>query len=271
MYQLRSPDAALNRFIEHYWFVRSDAATPFDLTVKVFVDARADLILNFGVPYRRTVLGGGTESISHSNLDAQRLQPIEIAQQGHVVLAGVRFRAGGLAPFVRQSLHEWTDRIVPLDEAFSEELEHRLRDREVDDQARLLDAYFLSRLRITPPIESFFESMTQLEEGTGRVDQLDVAIRRVDRLFRAHLGITPKTYIRVLRFQRALRRLMQQPGVTLGQVALECGYSDQAHFVREHRRFAGGVPTAQVGYFPATAPTDFSPNLVQFIQDATAP
>ena len=84
--------------------------------------------------------------------------------------------------------------------------------------------------------------------------------------------MAPKTYAQVVRFQRCLNRLRHDPGVTLSEIATQCGYYDQSHFVRECRTFAGVVPSAQVGYFPAGAPADFSPNLVQFLQDGgTAP
>jgi AraC-like DNA-binding protein len=46
------------------------------------------------------------------------------------------------------------------------------------------------------------------------------------------------------------------------------GYYDQPHFVREFKRFAGSAPKHRVGYFPADVPTDFSPNLVQYVQDS---
>lgn len=270
MYQLRRPDPRLAPWIEHYWFVRSEPSQPHHLSVDVYVDVRADLILNFGAPYTRTVLGQPTLLQSASNLDAQRLQPIRIEQHGQVVIAGVRFHTGGLAPFVRQSVHQWTDRVVRVGEAFPGDLESAVRERDIDGQASTFDAYFLARLRLTSAMEDFFEAKTRIESGVTRMDTLPVPLRRLDRLFRAHLGVPPKTFARVVRFQRALQRIRQDPGCTLAQVAVECGYTDQSHFVREHRRFAGVVPGQHVGYFPTDAPTDFSPNVVRFVQDPDA-
>ncbi|MFN8574491.1 MAG: helix-turn-helix domain-containing protein [Gemmatimonadaceae bacterium] len=270
MYLLRRPDPRLAPWIEHYWFVRSEPAQPFHLSVDVYVDARADLILNFGVPYTRTVTGQEPTRQSASNLDAQRLQPIRIDQHGRVVITGARFHTGGLAPFVRQSVHEWTDRVVPVGEVFAGDLESSLRTLDVDEQAAALDAYFLSQLKLTPALRDFFECKALIESGITRMDGLPVPLRRLDRLFRAHLGVPPKTFARVVRFQRALQRVRQEPGCTLAQIAFECGFTDQSHFVREHRRFAGVAPSKHVGYFPSDAPTDFSPNLVRFVQDAGA-
>jgi uncharacterized protein YndB with AHSA1/START domain len=53
VYRLSQPAAALSAYIEHYWSVQASAEAPLDLTVDVFVDARADLIFNFGAPYTR--------------------------------------------------------------------------------------------------------------------------------------------------------------------------------------------------------------------------
>ena len=250
MYQLRRPDPRLAPFIEHYWFVRASPAQPYALTVDVFVDARADLVLNHGVPYTRTVHGEPEVTIAHSNLDAQRLRPIRIAQRGQVVLAGVRFQVGGLAPFVRRSLHEWTDRVVPVEEAFDGDLDGSLRDHDADEQARRFDAYFLERLRLTAATEDFLEMKARIEAGATRMDQLPIPQRRLDRLFRAGLGITPKALVRIVRFQRVFAAWRDDPA-SCSRVALECGYYDQSHLVRDFRDFAGAPPAGFLAAMPA--------------------
>ena len=108
MYRLRPPAEPLRRYIENYWFVSHAPGEDVDLRVEVFVDARADLIFNFEAPYRREVIGGATTEHDRSNLDAQRLVPIRILQHGAVRIVGVRFHLGGLAPFTRLRVAEWS-------------------------------------------------------------------------------------------------------------------------------------------------------------------
>jgi AraC-like DNA-binding protein len=62
-------------------------------------------------------------------------------------------------------------------------------------------------------------------------------------LFRATVGITPKLYCRVLRFDRMVERAAAEPALSLIELALEAGYSDQAHFSREFLTFAGVTPS----------------------------
>ena len=96
-----------------------------------------------------------------------------------------------------------------------------------------------------------------------------ISQRQLNRLFRAHLGFSPKTFSRVVRFQRALNLLKSDPGCTLAEVATRCGYDDQPHFVHEFKAYAGAAPKKLVGYFPAAGLADFSPNLVRFVQDGS--
>src|SRR5262245_54877857 len=113
MYTLRRPAVELRAFIEHYWFVLDEAEEPVDLRVEVFVDARADRSFNFGVPYRREVIGAETSLIGASNFDAQRLVPIRIEQHGRVRVCGVRFQLGGVGAFTRVSLAGWSGLTPP--------------------------------------------------------------------------------------------------------------------------------------------------------------
>lgn len=67
--------------------------------------------------------------------------------------------------------------------------------------------------------------------------------RRFITLFREAVGLSPKRYCRVLRFQRVLQQVKAAPRPQWSQIALAAGFSDQAHLVRDFREFAGVTPT----------------------------
>jgi len=277
VYQLRKPHGDLAPWIEHYWFVTSDHG-PVDIRVDVFVDGRADLIFNFGVPYVREVIGGAKTKHGRSNLDAQRLVPIRILQRGLVRIAGVRFRLGGLGPFTREPLAPFTS-LTPAPSAVlgagARKLDAALKaTTDIDAQARLLDAFFLERLAIDDAYGGFGAALGRLvaSDGNATIEETArvaaVSSRQVDRLFARYLGIAPKVVARILRFQRTIRGLMQDPSGSLAELAVSAGYFDQAHFIKDFKRLSGGVPRGYRGYYPPESPTDFAPNVVVFLQDA---
>lgn len=281
MYELRLPREELRPYIENYWFVAPAAGEEVDLRVEVFVDARADLIINFGAPYRREVIGAAVTQHARSNFDAQRLYPIRIQQHGAVRIVGVRFHLGGVAPFARTALSTWSgatpEPAAVLGEA-AEHLEVALSAAAGADEATaVLDRFFIESTTVDPARVAFERALTGLVEGQGRTpvgelaDLAECSPRQLERLFAKLLGFPPRTVGRVLRFQQALRSLMTDPGMSLGAVAAECGYYDQAHFVRDFRLFSGGVPRGYRGYYPTSGPSDFAPNVVAFVQDTSAP
>lgn len=280
MYRLRLPAEPLRPYIENYWSVSHADGEDVELRVEVFVDARADLIFNFEAPYRREIIGGPVTTIEASNLDAQRLVPIRIWQHGEIGIIGVRFRLGGLAPFTRDRLDRWSGATPAPEQVFGEtvtQLESGLRNAtDLDEAGSLLDDFFLSRLRVDPAQLAFELALETLAQRDGRMSVGEIAetvsssLRSVERLFARGLGFPPRTIARVLRFQHALRSLMADPGVPLGDVASDAGYFDHAHFIRDFRAFSGGVPRGYRGYYPPEAPTDFAPNVVVFVQDQHA-
>ena len=72
--------------------------------------------------------------------------------------------------------------------------------------------------------------------------RLGVSARTVERLARAHIGVTPAALIRRRRIQEAAERLRLQPEVDLAQLAVETGYADQAHLTHDFARILGLTP-----------------------------
>jgi AraC-like DNA-binding protein len=80
----------------------------------------------------------------------------------------------------------------------------------------------------------------------GRVgavsDRIGLSPRRFIELFRRQVGLTPKVFCRVRRFQHVLETVHQRAAIDWAQVALECGYYDQPHFIHDFQSFAGLTP-----------------------------
>lgn len=276
MYQLATPDAALARYIENYWQVSAQPDERVDLRVDVYVDARADLVFNFGAPYRRTPFGGPTEIVRETNFDAQRLFPITIEQSGAVDIVGVRFHVAGAAAFAKVPLGEATNRVLAPTEVFGNEispLEAALEPLDLSSRSAALDRFFLAELKDDRNRDAFFRAVAIIESDPAdtRLAQAASAAglteRSLTRAFHRYLGFAPTTYRRIARFRNALADLMADDNALLAEVAVRHGYYDQAHLVRDFREFAGGPPRGYKGYFPREGPHDFAPNVVRFFQD----
>jgi AraC-like DNA-binding protein len=76
-------------------------------------------------------------------------------------------------------------------------------------------------------------------------DQTGLTARRLIEVFRREIGMPPKVFARVRRFQRAVQAIGGSgQAIDWADVAIGCGYYDQAHFIHDFRNFAGLTPSA---------------------------
>lgn len=135
----------------------------------------------------------------------------------------------------------------------------RLIDRVMDvptweERFNAIDAFLLDRLSESVPATAGIAwAWDQLlaSKGGVAIGSLSAALEYsprqfIDR-FRAEVGFAPKTMARVLRFNSVIERLETATHVRWTDLALECGYYDQSHFVREFREFAGSTPSDFLG------------------------
>nr|MCU0475710.1 helix-turn-helix transcriptional regulator [Anaerolineae bacterium] len=240
----------------------------------IFVDVRADLLFNFGAPYLRRRPDGQAERLPSSNLDAPRDQPVTVEQVGQIYLVGVRFRPAGLAAILPMPVDSLLNHTLPPPDVLGTDartLEARLYEADgLSAQKPLLDAYFLRRLAPSEAVRQVGGWLRLLEQpnapSIGQLARLTgYSARTLDRRFRSVVGVPPKQYARIARFQRALG-LLARP-VPLTELALAAGFYDQSHLTREFRALAGQSPERARADLIGRM-HDPAPNLVRFVQDA---
>ncbi|HET6335312.1 MAG TPA: helix-turn-helix domain-containing protein [Polyangiales bacterium] len=183
------------------------------------------------------------------------------AQAGYVVIGtaprvsvmGVHFKPAGATPFLGVPAADLESTHAPL-EALWGPSAAKLRARLIEastavERFGLLEIALRAQLRPYDLHPGVAEALRQFEDpGLRSVAEVNartgLSPRRLIACFREQIGLTPKAYWRVRRFQAALRHLEAMRDVRGAEVAAEHGYFDQAHFIRDFQDFAGLSPRA---------------------------
>ncbi|HJT81648.1 MAG TPA: helix-turn-helix domain-containing protein, partial [Chthoniobacterales bacterium] len=168
-------------------------------------------------------------------------------------LIGAHFKPGGASEFFGAPLHEMRNSVIELDAIWNGKAQS-LRDQLLDapGAAAKFDLFELALIeqwnRATSRHRAISYALTRFtrEPHTvtiGKVtEEIGLSARRFIEVFAAQVGMTPKVFCRVQRFQRALTAIQQRREVIWTQVALDCGYYDQAHFIQDFKEFCGLTP-----------------------------
>ncbi len=169
--------------------------------------------------------------------------------QGQGSVRAVKFRAGAATALVPCDAHVLSNRLVPLAQVLEDvdvaAIEHAvLSPADPAEGLGELSRWLEARLRRSAEIDRAVRVVRRITQaGVGRVDELalDAAmtVRAVQRLFRRHVGASPKQVIRRLRLQQAARCVERGDAQSLADLALSLGYADQAHLARDFRAATG--------------------------------
>jgi AraC-like DNA-binding protein len=167
---------------------------------------------------------------------------------------GVSFRPGAAGAVLGVSMAELLDRHIELEAIWGArgvDLRHRLMSA-ADPKAmfRIIEQSLGARIHrpllIHPAVAHALASRAA-DESAARVAEVQRASgyspRHFIALFRSAVGLKPKHYYRIRRFNSTVRSMAAADGNGLGDIAAAAGYSDQAHLTREFREFAGVAPT----------------------------
>ena len=233
-YQEFPPSAQLKPFIECFWSVEQGEPIP---EYPVLPDGCVDIVYS-----------PGTSTSPELQLVGAMTHARKFALPARQFQFGVRFRPGMSQAFLPLPGLETTDQSIALSELWGA-ASRRLTDQISEAQSalqciRLLEGSLPNPGDITV-VQRVCASIEQ-QGGQVRMDdlasQVGLSARQLRRLFFEGVGLSPKHFCRIIRFRDSLSRLPQAARGGWAQVALECGYYDQAHFINEFREFSGCTP-----------------------------
>ena len=241
-------DKRLVPYVEAFWTCEVSHGQALE---QVLPNGRTQLFINLhqDALHQYEADGSLRQRASAMVVQGPALKPIVIDRAEQRRLCGVLFSPGGAFPFLRSPLSEIGSGLVDLDclswpDGWA--IHERLSNAR-DPQARLdlLEAAFLDRARMVDEWDGVVrEAGRQLRDGRrveSVANRLQTSRQTLIARFRERTGLKPKTYARIERFQRIIRN--RPSAASWVDAAVDAGFSDQSHMVREFRCFGGITPT----------------------------
>lgn len=192
-----------------------------------------------------------------------RTEPITIPSGNAAEMMVISFRKGMAASFFPFPMQEISDSVVDADlvwgSGFSLLRESLLATDNVDERFRMVEDFLLNEFRSGLEINECVAFA--VNEMMLRPDRLSIARmngrigysqKHFTDMFRRSVGVTPKAFLKIMRFQKAVRVIDSSSEPDWREIALECGFYDQSHFINDFKHFSGFTPehysTIQTNY-----------------------
>ncbi|MFZ6731929.1 DUF6597 domain-containing transcriptional factor [Undibacterium sp. Ji42W] len=173
--------------------------------------------------------------------------------QGKGRVFGIKFKPGGFYPFYRQAVAQLGNTSIDVSACFGRHgadfCAKILATNDVQTMSTAAEAFLLHRL---PPADEqvgrISDWLTRIEQDRNIItveDVMAIAVmdkRSLQRLFQKYVGIGPKWVIQRYRLHEAVAQVQAGKTLSWTDLALELGYFDQAHFVRDFRQLVGMTP-----------------------------
>ena len=253
LYLSYRPGPPLDEFVDNFWLIEGGQALRLE---KILPCGTSELVVNLknnAIHIHDPEQPEGYRRFSGAVFSGTYSQSFICNAVQHEAIMGVHFKAGGAFPFLNTEASELTNTHANLDDLWGRsglELRERLCIATTSQQRfQIMDGALRNRLHhhTTGPIQMKAALEMFGMGGNGALvravsRELGFSQRRFIHLFSCHVGLTPKVFCRILRFQRARVLAEKLEAPDWAELAIACGYFDQSHLIKDFKAFSGSTP-----------------------------
>lgn len=248
-FQRIEPRSELKAFVECFWIVEGDDPTP--ILQKVIPDGFPEIIFHYGDPYR-TRLKERWELQSDKLVAGQISNYFYLENTGRSSILGVKLRPTALTHLFNVSMHALTDKVLELNSVLPEkftEIDQSLQATE--NNMERVDILQGQLMQLIPtdfeagPVDRAVNAIFTSNGGIPVSEICQIAgtsERNLERAFKKHVGLSPKFYTRIIRFNYIFQ-LAKEKKLSWIELGLESGFYDQSHFIKNFKAFTGQDPS----------------------------
>ena len=232
-----SPD--LSVYVEHYWVVEWDLRGKTPQLAETLPHPSVHMVF---------------EKDGKSRIRGPARQKFSTTLKDRGGVFAVKFTPAGFHPFASVPVSNFCDKTVRVQDVFGAEaydLDHALLAESTDlARINLVEQFLLKRAKWDENVSRVTEMVYAVaKEGAilqvqDLVERFGLNKRTLQRLFATYVGVSPKWVIQRYRLHEAAEQLAAQRSLSQAELALNLGYSDQAHFVRDFKAIVGITPAA---------------------------
>ena len=254
-YQEFRPAEPLAKYVKCFWMLENESTNSLSQE-RLLPDGCTEIVFHLADPFNQHNADGTTERQPPAMLVGQMRRHLLIQPTGRIHVLGVRFWPGGAYPFLSLPQDEIADRVVALEAVWggiTGQLQSRIAEAgTATDRVRQVETILVARLnQFRRHDEAALQAIALILRAGGCLSidalaqEMGINSRKLDRTFNTRVGLSPKTLCRIVRFQKVFKLIERQTGSPdWAQIALDCGYYDQSHFIKEFKAFAGKEPTS---------------------------
>jgi AraC-like DNA-binding protein len=255
LYLTHIPKAPLCEFVELFWYY--EGYTQPHAKERIMPDGSMELVINLREDESRIYDTENPELFdrySGSILAGPRSGFFVIDTVGQASVIGIHFRPGGVSRFLKLPLNELQNQCVTLDCLWGRagaDFRNRVLEAPTPEaRLRVLEQCLLEQtarpMEQPAAVRGALHYISHQLAGLSVADlagHIGLGRRRFIQVFSEEVGLTPKLFCRVRRFQQVLHSIHGRDDIDWADVALGCGYFDQAHFNHDFRAFSGINPS----------------------------
>lgn len=247
------PSGPLKNYINCFWIIESEKPMFESQWDRTLPDGSLEIVFHLKDAMLRKSLTGQPEKESESILIGQVTKPYLFRSTGEVSMLGVRFFPHSAHHFFDIAVNEVNDSAPDLELLWNKQyrsLRNRIKEAvNIHQTVSMLESFFLKKiksLKVTARDRYLSYACRTILQGKGNIPineisgDIGISNRYLERIFQHKTGISPKLFSRVIRFQHTLKYISAEYSLT--EVALNNGYFDQPHFIRDFKDFTGLAP-----------------------------
>ncbi len=255
IYNFSRPSSILEPFIKYYWILESDKSNQLICKERIFPTGFIEIIFYYGDQYLKINKNNQSVIQPKCQINGQSTGYYDIMPTGKIGLISVVLKPNAARLFFNLPVSELTNHSLDIANIEKHEIKRLENAIQIatnnNERIKAIENYFYNQL-IEKKLYDFKRinhCIEKINQKKGLITLKELATesflcqKQFNRKFSDFVGLNPKQFLRIIRFQHAIFSYQNNPSVNFTELAYTCGYFDQSHFIHEFKTFTGLTPT----------------------------